>query len=638
MRIHRLDPDVVSKVAATEIIGSPVNALKEILENSLDAGATNIEIAVKDGGFKLLQVTDNGDGIDQEDLAILCERHTTSKLKTIKDLETMDTLGFRGEALASISHISHVSVVSKTKQARTATRAEYEAGKMTSQKPIAGVQGTVIAIEDLFFNTPSRVKALKGRSNEEYQKILDVVCRYAINYAGTFSCRRDNSGQPYVIAGATAKDKIRRVYGPSVANDLIEINLEGDESIGLKSVSGYVSNADYFSKKGANFIFFVNDRLVSSEALRRGIQKLYSQYVPKGAFPFVFLSLKIESDRIDVNVHPSKREVRILDETEVVDTVVAGIEHYLSNQDAGRKYKVQSFIASSSMPISSVDRPTSAQKYEHHLVRTDPQQSTLTSFARTPIKPRENINLPPSDEESSESSSIPPSNDHQVLEFKPMALASIAALKQEISDHSSTKLTKIVTNHSYIGLVDVSKSLAAIQYDVRLYLIDYHEMSLHLFYQIALTDLANFGTVSLGDGLAIAELLEISGKDVKPPPMLLTMAPMLQDYFRITIKEKDDQMVVTQLPLLLENYNLPVARLPDFFVDLAQLEWADEQKCLGGICMALAKLHQPVAPSASEIETILNSAKRRLVATNQLGSSIVEIANLPGLYRVFERC
>lgn len=636
MRIHRLDPNVVSKVAATEIIGSPVNALKEILENSLDAGSTNIEISVKDGGFKLLQVTDNGDGIDQDDLVILCERHTTSKLKTIKDLESMDTLGFRGEALASISHISHVSVVSKTKQARTATRAEYEAGKMTSQKPIAGVQGTVIAIEDLFFNTPSRVKALKGRSNEEYQKILDVVCRYAINYAGTFSCRRDDSGQPYVIAGATAKDKIRRIYGPSVANDLIEIKIESVQSIGLKGVTGYVSNADYFSKKGANFIFFVNDRLVSSEALRRGIQKLYSQYVPKGAFPFIFLSLKLDPDRIDVNVHPSKREVRILDETEVVDTVVAGIEEYLSNQDTGRKYKVQSFIASSSMP-ANLDRPASAQKYEYHLVRTDPQQSTLASFARTPIKPRESIVLASSDEESSESPAVPSAN-HQELEFKTMALASIAALKQEISDKSSTKLTKIITNHSFVGLVDVSKSLAAIQYDVRLYLIDYHEMSLHLFYQIALTDLANFGTVSLGDGLVVSELLEVANKDVKPPPMLLTMAPMLEDYFRIKIKEKDGQMTVTQLPLLLENYILPVARLPDFFVDLAQLEWADEEKCLGGICMALAKLYQPVAPSANEVETIFNAAKRRLVATNQLGSSIVEIANLPGLYRVFERC
>lgn len=646
MKIHRLDPEVVAKVAATEIIGSPVNALKEILENSLDAGASNIEIAVKDGGFKLLQVTDNGDGIDPEDLAILCERHTTSKLKSIKDLESMATLGFRGEALASISHISHLSVITKTKQSRTAIRAEYETGIMKSQKPIAGVQGTQVIIEDLFFNTPSRAKALKGRASEEYQKILDIVSRYAINYPGTFSCVRVDAGQPFVIAGQTAKDKIRRVYGPSVANELLEVDLVADDALGLRKVTGYVSNANYASKKSANFIFFVNNRLVSSDALRRGIQKLYSQYIPKGGYPFVFLSLQIDADKVDVNVHPSKREVRILDETEVVDAIVAGLEARLISQDASRKYKVQSFIASTSLPTAH-EKPAAPPKYEYQLVRTDPQQSTLSSFTKSPVKARPSEQAPPSESDSSEMATTatsphseePLPTNNQVLQFRPIALGSIAALKQKVSDDSNIKLTKIITNHTFVGLVDPVKSLAAIQYDVRLYLIDYHELSQQLFYQIALTDLGNFGTVHLGDGLSIQELMDLANLDVKMDfDTLELMAPMLEDYFRIIIKKRANDMAISQLPLLLQGYVVSIARLPEFIGDLAQLDWADEQACLGGICRGLAKLHLPVDPTPTEVEKIFVAAKRRLVATKQLGASIVEIANLPGLYRVFERC
>lgn len=197
-RIRPLDETVVNKIAAGEIIVAPVNALKELIENCVDAGATSVDIVAKDGGLKLLQITDNGCGINKEDLPILCERHTTSKLKEFEDLQSIGTYGFRGEALASISHVAHLTVTTKTRDSDRAWRAVYADGKLVpakpgqsaDPKPVAGRNGTQLTVEDLFYNMPNRLRAFRSPS-DEYQKILDVVGRYAVHCEGVaFSCKK----------------------------------------------------------------------------------------------------------------------------------------------------------------------------------------------------------------------------------------------------------------------------------------------------------------------------------------------------------------------------------------------------------------------------------------------------------------
>eukprot|EP01051_Picozoa_sp_SAG22_P024311 SAG22_NODE_6683_length_823_cov_1.077348_1_plen_229_part_01 len=222
-RIERLEPAVVNRIAAGEIIHRPSSALKEMLENCLDAGATVINVLVKQGGVKLLQISDNGHGINPADFPILCERFTTSKLKQFNDLKKIATFGFRGEALASISHVAHVTITSMTKGSPCAYRAQYSDGKLVADKPgqpaaarrCAGVVGTQISVEDLFFNMPMRRKAIKS-GGEEYNRVLEVVTKYAVHFSGvSFSCKKHggHSADLHTTTSSSVTDNIGVLYG-----------------------------------------------------------------------------------------------------------------------------------------------------------------------------------------------------------------------------------------------------------------------------------------------------------------------------------------------------------------------------------------------------------------------------------------
>jgi len=314
--IRRLDETVVNRIAAGEIINRPANALKELIENSLDAGASNIQITVKDGGLKLLQILDNGHGIRKEDLTIVCERFTTSKLKNFEDLSNINTYGFRGEALASISHVAHVTITTKTSDSNCAYRACYSDGKLVPAKPgtnaepkaCAGNIGTQITAEDLFYNVPTRRKALKSPS-DEYNRILDVVNRYAIHNSGvSFICKKQGSNQAEVntLSMSSVLENIRQIYG-NIASELLELS-KSFKKLEFK-LSGYTSNANYNLKKMI-FLLFINHRAVENSSLKKAIESIYTTYLPKNTHPFVYLSLEINPQNVDVNVHPTKREVK----------------------------------------------------------------------------------------------------------------------------------------------------------------------------------------------------------------------------------------------------------------------------------------------------------------------------------------
>jgi DNA mismatch repair protein MLH1 len=207
-KIKPLDPQLVNRIAAGEIIQRPFNALKELIENSLDAGSTLINIQIKEGGLKLIHITDNGCGIDKDDLAIVCERFTTSKLKEFDDLKSINTFGFRGEALASISHVSRLSIVTKTAKAPCAYKAAYSDGKLVGDgiKPTAAAsRGTQIIVEDLFYNSSIRRNAMRSGA-EEFAKIYEVVSRYAIHnyHAGFFLKRSGESSSDLKTTGCFA--------------------------------------------------------------------------------------------------------------------------------------------------------------------------------------------------------------------------------------------------------------------------------------------------------------------------------------------------------------------------------------------------------------------------------------------------
>ncbi|KAJ1897110.1 DNA mismatch repair protein [Kickxella alabastrina] len=349
--IQKLDESVINRIAAGEIINRPSNALKELIENSLDAGATSITISVKDGGIKLLQIQDNGHGIRTEDLPLVCERFTTSKLKVYEDLSTIQTYGFRGEALASISHVSHLSIITKQAESDCAYKANYADGKLVPAKPggssdpepCAGNNGTVITAEDLFYNIPSRKSALKN-TRDEYNRIFEVASRYAIHNSGVaFTCRKMGTPKADLSTqqGASTISNIRQIFGGKIGGSLVEIkHKDADLEI---SFSGHVSSAAHEMHKSV-FLLFINHRLVDNTPIKRAVESLYSSILPKASRPFVYLDLRIKPENVDVNVHPTKREVRFLNEDRVTSAIVECMHSKLVSTNSSRNFAVQSSL------------------------------------------------------------------------------------------------------------------------------------------------------------------------------------------------------------------------------------------------------------------------------------------------------
>jgi DNA mismatch repair protein MLH1 len=317
------------RIAAGEVVQRPSAAIKEMIENSLDAGATSITVTVKGGGLQMLQIQDNGHGIRKEDLEIVCERFTTSKLTTFDDLKSISTFGFRGEALASITHVAHVTLLTKTEGAPCAYKAKYSDGKLVpfkagekaDPKPCAGMVGTTITVEDLFYNMQTRRLAFKN-PNEEYLRILDVVTKYSIKYgdAGvSFTCKKFGQTVPDLhtpsVASGGSLENIKIAYGAHLARELIPINFkehpdaaetaqiakgsalsEFENTGGMNDslvveATGKVSNANYSNKKPV-FIFFINNRLVECMSIRKVMESVYYEILPRHSFPFVYLSIK----------------------------------------------------------------------------------------------------------------------------------------------------------------------------------------------------------------------------------------------------------------------------------------------------------------------------------------------------------
>ncbi|CAH0482622.1 unnamed protein product [Peronospora belbahrii] len=390
--IERLSQDVVNRIAAGEVVHRPVNALKELLENSLDAGATNVVVTVSQGGLKLLQIQDNGRGIQCQDLEIVCERFTTSKLKKFEDLQDIKSFGFRGEALASISHVAHVTITSKTADQLCAYKASYRDGKLVAKKPgeskdpkpCAGKNGTQILVEDLFYNLSTRKQALKNAS-EQYTRILDVVQKYAIHFGAKgvgFVCKkyRDSACGVNTMQSSSQLDVIRLIYGSKIAKELSAFELT--KHIGLKDlqhqVYGYISNASYHLRK-SNFILFINDRLVECPALKRACEYVYSLYLPKHTHPFIYLSMELPPRNIDVNIHPTKREVHFLHEEDIVDSISQAIEKQLKGSNESRSFSVRSITAMLGASSANNDIVSTKQRRRESAMEQEAKEQTESS-------------------------------------------------------------------------------------------------------------------------------------------------------------------------------------------------------------------------------------------------------------------
>lgn len=499
-----------------------------------------------------------------------------------------------------------------------------------------------------------------------------------------------------------------------MANELVEFQIE-DEKLGFRS-SGFATNANYHVKKTA-ILLFINHRAVESTAVKRAIEQTYSAFLPKGGHPFVYIDLEIEPQRVDVNVHPTKREVNFLNEDEIVESICDEIRSKLAQVDSSRTFLTQTLLPGvttmeplnqdnigpgpSSEGAGATPRtPATAKKpYEHNLIRTDSKMRKITSML-SPAMPHSR-----SEAEPSTPSVLDEGLQYETTDREPLriALTSIKNLRASVRACMHNNLTEMIASHTYVGLVDERRRIAAIQSGVKLYLVDYGMLCSGLFYQIGLTDFGNFGVIKLDPAPQLIDLLRLAADTEREehkannetteaetdaifnnaPEMvaktLIDRREMLHEYFSLHISADG---ALLSIPLLLKGYLPSLAKLPRFLLRLGPyVDWTSEEECFRSFLRELAAFYTPeqlpTPPSTSASSTaaapemqgppesqnggedgdddefirdrrlqlarmlehvVFPALRARLVATQRLLRGVVEVADLKGLYRVFERC
>ncbi len=320
-----LDELTINQIAAGEVIERPASVIKEMVENSIDAGATNITIEIKNGGISYIKVTDNGKGIAQDDLEIAFERHATSKIRTADDLNLVTSMGFRGEALASIAAISNVEMISKTKEQETGYKIVVEGGEVLQLEEVGCQTGTSITVKNLFYNTPVRYKFLK-KDYTEAGYIEDAITRIALVHPN-IAIKLTNAGKTIIQTNGNGdlKSVIYNIYGKDIANGIMEVSYQYEDI----TVSGVIGKPEIARSNRSNQLFFVNQRYIKDKTLTAATEQAYKGLIPIGKFGFVILNMEMNPAKVDVNVHPAKLEVRFEEENKVFQSIYHGIKDTL---------------------------------------------------------------------------------------------------------------------------------------------------------------------------------------------------------------------------------------------------------------------------------------------------------------------
>lgn len=328
--IRILDKQIADKIAAGEVIERPVSIIKELVENSIDAGADSIVIEIKKGGKSYIRVTDNGCGIAKDEVEKAFLRHATSKIETVKDLDAIETLGFRGEALASVCAVTRTELLTKKREDKTGTRLINHGGEIISNTATGCPDGTTIIITDLFYNTPARLKFMKSDSAES-SMIIDLISQLALAYKD-ISFRLINNGN--ILFSTTGDGNrlniISRIFPNVDTKNLVPLYLEEK---GLE-LTGYISTPTVSRPSKNGQIFFVNGRVVNSKVIERGINEGYRERLFEGRHPLAYLFLNVNAADLDVNIHPNKKEVRFNDEKEIEEFISQAIKNALGTKEA----------------------------------------------------------------------------------------------------------------------------------------------------------------------------------------------------------------------------------------------------------------------------------------------------------------
>ena len=324
-RIQLLPDNIANQIAAGEVIQRPASAVKELLENAVDAGATEIKLIVNDAGKSLIQVIDNGGGMSETDARMCFERHATSKIRNIEDLFHIHTMGFRGEALASIAAVAQVELRTRKADTDTGTYIEIENSTVTKQQPVASHVGTSISMKNLFFNVPARRNFLKSNA-AEMRHIVDEFMRVALAFPQVVFSLSSNGQQLFHLEAGSLKQRIVQLLGNQYNAKLVSVKEDTD----YLNIHGFVGKPETAKKTRGDQYFFVNNRFIRSAYLNHALQHAYQDMIPSDAFPMYVLFIDLDPEQVDVNVHPTKQEIKFEDEKIVYAFVQAAVKHALA--------------------------------------------------------------------------------------------------------------------------------------------------------------------------------------------------------------------------------------------------------------------------------------------------------------------
>ena len=653
----------------------------------------SISVTVQEGGLKSFLVQDDGHGIRVEDMTILCERHTTSKLASFEDLRSIGTFGFRGEALASISHVAHVTVTSMTATQPCAYRASYQAGELEENHPpkaCAGNQGTIIQADNLFFNLKQRREAL--HATEEMKKIINVVQRYALHYSGRALLLKklgSNSPEIFTQKGASIESNIVALYGAELGPQNLLSVTHHDQALGL-DVEAHFSSINYGGKRPI-FVLFINHRLVESASLKKMAREVYANLLGKGKHSFVYLSLMMKPENVDVNVHPTKSQVRFRFEDEILSCVERLLDAELKRANVSRPFQVasQAKLSDSISVLNYADRvlqknPSYDSDPKWRTVRVDSRAQKMDTFLVPASSQQPMMNNSQRGSSAASSSQFQPSAASAGFAARPKrrktSLASIQQLLDELqgAECFHEGLSELFRDHTFVGCIDANR--CAIQHRLILFVVQIPEISRHFFYEQILDGFEDFEPMRLNPPASVTQLLRLflsDGIQTKvhfeslPPAEqsdllgkltgLLTpkRREMMRTYLSLDI---NDSLELCSLPIVVANYMPDFTQLPRFVYQLcSKVNYKNEKMCFENLCRVLAEFFSPseldpalLGPSAMpedqeeratrawSIENVLfNSFKQgsyhvpRLCSNN---GAVVQIASVDGLYKCFERC
>ncbi len=322
--IHLLPDSVANQIAAGEVIQRPASVVKELVENALDAGADSIQVNIKDAGRTLIQIIDNGKGMSETDARMAFERHATSKIKEANDLFSLSTMGFRGEALASIAAVAHIDLKTKRKEDELGTHIEIAGSNVEKQEPTACSEGTIFSIKNLFFNVPARRKFLKTNATE-FNHIVNEFNRIAIIYPEISFTLTHNDSEVYNLPEGTLRQRIVNIFGKNINSQLLTIDTETS----LLKISGFVGKPETARKQMHNQYFFVNGRYMRHPYFHKAVMKAFDRMLAPETTPSYFICFDIDPSNIDVNIHPTKTEIKFENERAIWSILMASVRESL---------------------------------------------------------------------------------------------------------------------------------------------------------------------------------------------------------------------------------------------------------------------------------------------------------------------